>query len=95
MDVQLVWFEYGPCLDAFAAGKVDAAAIVCGDALVTGGNGKPSTAIVLEDYSNGNDMIIGKPGIKLAQGPQGQEGRPGAEPRRAPAAAQGRWRSTA
>lgn len=64
VDVDLVWFEYGPCLDAFAAGKIDAAAIVSGDALVTGASGKPSTCIVLEDYSNGNDMIVGKPGIK-------------------------------
>lgn len=63
VDVEMVWFEYGPSIDAFSAGKVDAATIVSSDALVTGAGGKPSTAIVLEDYSNGNDMIIGKPGI--------------------------------
>jgi NitT/TauT family transport system substrate-binding protein len=63
VDVQFVWFDYGASIDAFAAGKIDANAIVAGDAIVTGAGGKPSAAILLEDYSNGNDMIIGKPGI--------------------------------
>jgi NitT/TauT family transport system substrate-binding protein len=63
VDVNLVWFDYSASIDAFAAGKVDAVVIVCGDSLVTGAGGKPSTAIVLTDFSDGNDMIIGKPGI--------------------------------
>jgi NitT/TauT family transport system substrate-binding protein len=63
VDVQFTWFEYGPSIDAFTAGKIDAVAIVAGDALVSGAGGKPSTGILLEDYSNGNDMIIGKNGI--------------------------------
>jgi NitT/TauT family transport system substrate-binding protein len=63
VDVQFVWYDYGPSIDAFTAGKIDAVTIVVGDALVTGAGGKPSTGILLEDYSNGNDMIIGKPGI--------------------------------
>src|SRR4051812_47546344 len=64
VEVEFVFFEYGPSLDAFSAGKIDAVTMVCGDSLVNGANGKPSTAVVIEDYSNGNDMIIGKPGIK-------------------------------
>ncbi len=63
VDVQFTFFEYGPSIDAFSAGKIDAVTIVTGDAIVTGAGGKPSSGIVLEDYSNGNDMIIGKPGI--------------------------------
>jgi NitT/TauT family transport system substrate-binding protein len=63
VEVEFIFFEYGPSLDAFSAGKIDAVTMVCGDSLVNGANGKPSTAIVIEDYSNGNDMIIGKPGI--------------------------------
>ncbi len=63
VDVTFTWFEYGPSIDAFSAGKIDAVTIVAGDAIVTGAGGKPSTGILLEDYSNGNDMIIGKPGI--------------------------------
>jgi len=63
VDVQFTWFEYGPSIDAFAAGKIDAVTVVAGDALVSGAGGKPSSGILLEDYSNGNDMIIGKPEI--------------------------------
>jgi len=72
VDVQFVWFEYGPSIDAFSAGKIDAVTIVCGDAIVTGAGGKPSTGILLEDYSNGNDMIIGKPGIDGVKGLKGK-----------------------
>jgi NitT/TauT family transport system substrate-binding protein len=64
VDVEFVWFEYVPSMDAFAAGKVDAVAMTNGDALVTGATGAKSVAILLNDYSNGNDMIVAKPGIK-------------------------------
>lgn len=63
LDVQLLWFEYGPSMDAFSAGKVDAVAVTNGDALVTGSSGARNTMILLNDYSNGNDMIVAKPGI--------------------------------
>src|SRR3954452_1709102 len=58
VDVQLVWFDYVPSMDAYAAGKVDAVCMTNGDALVTGANGKPSKGIVLNDYSDGNDMVV-------------------------------------
>jgi len=64
VQVEFVWFEYVPSMDAFAAGKVDAVAMTNGDALVTGATGAKSVAILLNDYSNGNDMIVAKPGIK-------------------------------
>jgi len=35
-----------------------------GDALVTGAGGAKSMMILITDYSNGNDMIVAKPGIK-------------------------------
>jgi NitT/TauT family transport system substrate-binding protein len=73
VNVNFVWFEYGPSIDAFAAGKVDAVCIVCGDSLVTGAQGKPSTAIVLTDYSNGNDKIIGKPGVESIKDLKGKK----------------------
>jgi NitT/TauT family transport system substrate-binding protein len=72
VDVQFTWFDYGASIDAFSAGKIDADAIVVGDAIVTGAGGKPSTGIVLEDYSNGNDMIIGKPGISTVKDLKGK-----------------------
>ncbi|HVS36085.1 MAG TPA: ABC transporter substrate-binding protein [Gemmataceae bacterium] len=58
VDVNFVWYDYLPSMKAFETGNVDAVLVVCGDSLTIA---KPSTAIVLTDYSNGNDMIIGKP----------------------------------
>jgi len=64
VDVKLEWFDdYGKSIDAFAAKKLNALLVVCGDSLTTGAKGQPSTAIVLTDFSNGNDKIIGKKGI--------------------------------
>jgi len=64
VDAEFLWFEYGPSMDAFTAGKADAVMVTNGDSLVTGANGAKNTIIMLTDYSNGNDMIIAKPGIK-------------------------------
>jgi NitT/TauT family transport system substrate-binding protein len=50
-------------MDAYVAGKVDAVCMTNGDALVTGATGKPSVGIVINDFSNGNDMIVAAPGI--------------------------------
>lgn len=64
VDVDFKWFEYMPSMEAFSAGKVDAVAVTNGDALVTGSSGSPSIGILINDFSNGNDMIVAKPGIK-------------------------------
>lgn len=64
VPVDFLWFEYVPSMDAFAAGRVDAVAVTNGDALVTGSSGAPSKCIVINDYSNGNDMLVARPGIK-------------------------------
>lgn len=64
IEVEFSWFDYLPSMEAFAAGKVDAVMMTNGDALVTGANGAKSKAILVTDYSNGNDKIIAKPGIK-------------------------------
>jgi len=71
--VDFSWFEYGPSMDAFAAGKVDAVAVTNGDALVTGSSGAPSKCILINDYSNGNDMIVAKPGIKTVADLKGKK----------------------
>jgi NitT/TauT family transport system substrate-binding protein len=63
VDVQLLWFDYGPSMDAFSAGKVDAVCVTNGDALVTASSGAPNVEILVNDYSNGNDQVIAKPGI--------------------------------
>ena len=63
LEVEMVWFDYLPSLDAFAAGKVDAVTAVATDMLVSGATGAKSKIICLLDYSEGSDMIIGAPGI--------------------------------
>ena len=64
VNVEFRWFEYVPSMEAFSAGKVDAVTMTNGDALVTGSSGAPSVCILANDYSNGNDMVVAKPGIK-------------------------------
>ena len=63
LDVEMVWFEYSPSIDAFSAGKIDADMIVAGDDMVTGASGAKSKIVCLVDYSEGSDMIVGGPGI--------------------------------
>lgn len=63
VDVQFEWFDYVASMDAFAAGKLDAVAMTNGDALVTGSTGAQNVMILVNDYSAGNDMIVGAPGI--------------------------------
>ena len=63
VDVQMEFFDYGGSLDAFNANKLDAVTVVSTDALVNGSNGAKSKIIALIDYSEGADMIIGKPGV--------------------------------
>jgi NitT/TauT family transport system substrate-binding protein len=63
VDVDFKWFEYVPSMEAYSAGKVDAVCVTNGDALVTGSNGGKSVGILINDYSDGNDMIVAKPAI--------------------------------
>ncbi|HKX65477.1 MAG TPA: ABC transporter substrate-binding protein [Rhizomicrobium sp.] len=64
IDVTFQWFDYVASMDAFAAGKLDGVMMTNGDALVTGSGGGKSVMVLITDYSNGNDMIVAKPGIK-------------------------------
>lgn len=73
VEVELVWMEYLPSMEAFAAGKVDAVCMTNGDAMVTGATGKPSTCIVLTDYSNGNDKIVARAGIESIKDLKGKK----------------------
>ncbi len=63
VDVEFSWFAYVPSMDAFAAGEVDAVCMTNGDALVTGSTGAANVMILINDYSNGNDMVVAAPGI--------------------------------
>jgi NitT/TauT family transport system substrate-binding protein len=64
LDVSFQWFDYSASMDAFTAGKIDADLMTNGDTLVTGAGGGRGIMIMLTDYSSGNDMIVGEPGIK-------------------------------
>jgi NitT/TauT family transport system substrate-binding protein len=64
VDVKFEWFDYSASMDAYSAGKLDGVFMTNGDTLVTGASGAKSAMILITDYSNGNDMILAKPGIK-------------------------------
>lgn len=63
VDVEFQWFDYVASMDAFAAGQLDAVPMTNGDTLVTGATGGMGVMIILNDYSNGNDMVVARPGI--------------------------------
>jgi NitT/TauT family transport system substrate-binding protein len=50
-------------MDAFAAKQLDAVCMTNGDTLVTGATGGRGVMILINDYSNGNDMVVAAPGI--------------------------------
>jgi NitT/TauT family transport system substrate-binding protein len=73
VDVKFDWFDYSASMDAFAAGKIDGVTLTNGDALVTGASGAKNVMILVTDYSNGNDMIVAKPGIKTLKDLKGKK----------------------
>jgi NitT/TauT family transport system substrate-binding protein len=73
VPVTFEWFDYSASMEAFAAGKIDAVTMTNGDALVTGATGGKSVMAMLTDYSNGNDMIIGKPGVRSIKDLKGKK----------------------
>jgi NitT/TauT family transport system substrate-binding protein len=72
VEVEFVWMDYVKSMEAYAAGKLDAVSVTNGDALVTGATGKPSVCILINDFSNGNDMIVAKAGIKTLKDLKGK-----------------------
>jgi NitT/TauT family transport system substrate-binding protein len=73
VDVKFEWFDYGASMEAYSAGKIDSVGLTNGDALVVGAGGAKNTMIMITDYSNGNDMIIGKPGVKSLKDLKGKK----------------------
>jgi len=63
VDVEFEWFDYVASMDAFAAGQLDAVTMTNGDTLVTGATGAQGVMIIINDFSNGNDMIVAAKGI--------------------------------
>jgi NitT/TauT family transport system substrate-binding protein len=73
VPVTFEWFDYSASMEAYAAGKIDAVTMTNGDALVTGATGAKSVMLLLTDYSNGNDMLIGKPGVRAIKDLKGKK----------------------
>ena len=73
VDVEFEWFDYVASMDAFAAGQLDAVAMTNGDTLVTGATGAQSVMILINDYSNGNDMIVARPGLTTVKELKGKK----------------------
>src|SRR5271170_4543653 len=63
-------FDYAPSLDAFVAKNIDACAMTNMEALdMPAAAGVDTTAIIVGDYSNGNDAVIVRQNLTLAQIP--------------------------
>lgn len=73
VKVEFEWFDYVASMDAFAAGQLDAVPMTNGDTLVTGATGGKGVMILINDYSNGNDMVVAKPGIKSVKDLKGKK----------------------
>ena len=73
VDVQFELFDYVASMDAFAAGQLDGVTMTNGDALVTGSTGARNVMILINDYSDGNDMIVGAPGIESLKDLKGKK----------------------
>jgi NitT/TauT family transport system substrate-binding protein len=59
-------FDYAPSLDAFVAKNIDACTMTNMEALdMPAASGVPTTAILIGDYSNGNDALLVRGGLQL------------------------------
>lgn len=67
MDIEVVYFaDYPSSLDAFVAGKLDAVVMTNMEALdMPAAAGIETSAIIMGDYSNGNDAILVRDGLTL------------------------------
>src|SRR5262245_11424021 len=70
IDIKVKRFDYAPSLDAFVAKNIDACTMTNMEALdMPAAAGVDTTAIILGDYSNGNDAVITRQNIGLPQIP--------------------------
>ena len=70
INIRVQRFDYAPSLDAFVAKNIDACAMTNMEALdMPAAAGIDTTAILVGDYSNGNDAVITRQGLSLAQIP--------------------------
>jgi NitT/TauT family transport system substrate-binding protein len=70
INIKVQRFDYAPSLDAFVAKNIDACAMTNMEALdMPAAAGVDTSAIIAGDYSNGNDAVMTRQGLTLAQIP--------------------------
>src|SRR6516164_5703755 len=70
INIKVQRFDYAPSLDAFVAKNIDACTMTNMEALdMPAAAGVDTTAIIVGDYSNGNDAILVRNGLTLARLP--------------------------
>jgi NitT/TauT family transport system substrate-binding protein len=66
ITIKVQRFDYAPSLDAFVAKNIDACTMTNMEALdMPAASGVPTTAILIGDYSNGNDALLVRNGIQI------------------------------
>jgi NitT/TauT family transport system substrate-binding protein len=66
VTIKVQRFDYAPSLDAFVAKNIDAVTMTNMEALdMPAAAGIDTTAIILGDYSNGNDAVLARNGVTL------------------------------
>jgi len=66
ITIKVQRFDYAPSLDAFVAKNIDACTMTNMEALdMPAASGVPTTAILIGDYSNGNDALLVRGGLQL------------------------------
>jgi NitT/TauT family transport system substrate-binding protein len=66
ITIKVQRFDYAPSLDAFVARNIDACTMTNMEALdMPAASGVPTSAIVIGDYSNGNDALLVRNGLQM------------------------------
>jgi NitT/TauT family transport system substrate-binding protein len=66
VTIKVQRFDYAPSLDAFVAKNIDACTMTNMEALdMPAASGVPTTAILIGDYSNGNDALLVRNNLQL------------------------------
>jgi NitT/TauT family transport system substrate-binding protein len=66
ITIKVQRFDYAPSLDAFVAKNIDACTMTNMEALdMPAASGVPTTAILIGDYSNGNDALLVRNGFQI------------------------------
>ena len=70
INIKVQRFDYAPSLDAFVAKNIDACVMTNMEALdMPAAAGVDTTAIIVGDYSNGNDAVLVRQNLSLAEIP--------------------------